>query len=58
MTVRTATILEVTEIAPQKYVVKLVAKNEPAARDAAAAISALPALRPFAIDFEVRLAGP
>jgi hypothetical protein len=57
VTVRTATILEVNEVAPQKYVVKYVSKSEPAARDAAAAISALPALRPFAIDFEVRLAG-
>ena len=54
-TIKTATILEVNELGPQKIAVKYVAKTESAAREAAQIISALPSVLPFAVDFEVRL---
>ena len=55
--IQTATVLEVNEMGPHKLVVKYVARTEAAARDAATAISQMPSLRPFTVDFEVRLAG-
>ena len=55
--IRSATILEVNEAGPQKLVVKYVSKTEASAREAAQAISELPSLRTYAVDFEVRLAG-
>ncbi|MFO0938065.1 MAG: hypothetical protein U0798_16300 [Gemmataceae bacterium] len=54
--VRSATILEVSEVGPRKLVVKFVSKTEPAAQEAAQSISQLPILKPYAVDFEVRLA--
>ena len=55
--IRSATILEVNETGPQKLVVKYVSKTEASAREAAQAISELPSLRTYAVDFEVRLVG-
>jgi hypothetical protein len=55
--VRTATVLEVNETAPMKLVVKFVAKTESAAREAAQIVSSLAVLKPYAVDFEVRITG-
>jgi hypothetical protein len=50
-------VLEVNETAPMKLVVKFVAKTESAAREAAQIVSSLAVLKPYAVDFEVRITG-
>ena len=55
--VRSATLIDVTETAPQTLLVRYVSRSETAAREAAQAISQMTALRPYTVQFDVRLAG-
>jgi hypothetical protein len=52
---QTATVLDVVEVAPQKLLVKLACRSEPAARAAAQAIAGIAELKPYTVDFEVKL---
>lgn len=54
--IRSATLIDVTETAPQTLLVRYVSRSESAARDAAHAISQMTALRPYTVQFDVRLA--
>jgi hypothetical protein len=55
--IRHATILDVNQTAPQRLKVLLACQSETAARAAAAEIAKIEALKPYTVDFEVRLSG-
>lgn len=55
--IRHATILDVNQTAPQRLKVLLACQTETAARAAAAEIAKIEALKPYTVDFEVRLSG-
>jgi urease accessory protein UreH len=54
--IRSATLIDVTETAPQTLLVRYVSRSESAAREAAQSISQMTALRPYTVQFDVRLA--
>jgi hypothetical protein len=54
--IRTATLIDVTEVTPQTLLVRYVSRSETAARDTARAISQMTTLRPYTIQFDARLA--
>lgn len=54
--IRSATLIDVTEVTPQTLLVRYVSRSESAARDAAQAISQMTALRPYTVQFDARLA--
>lgn len=54
--IRTATLIDVTEVTPQTLLVRYVSRTESAARDTAKAISQMTALRPYTVQFDARLA--